>query len=226
MGVLNALTKAVANYGDDVVRSAANTYGDDIVRAAANQADDIARVAANQADDLISSAYNGIRDYKIKNGPTLFDRGFDHFGTQDFDYAKLMRDNEKAISNAVGDDALAALRDNVSGMLSVGGNNYDDELKRATEYLMGDASNPIAQQSQTYIKPGTKIFRAENSPYGISWTTDRNVALNARNNDNVRILEHILSPDDKYIAPQFTELYNQFTVPQSEVLFNWDSLRP
>lgn len=191
-----------------------------------NYGDDILRGAANQTDDLVNAAYNGIRNYKIKNAPTLFERGFDHFGTQDFDYAKLMRDSEKAISSTIGDDALAALRDNVSGMLSVGNNNYDEELRRATEYLMGEASNPVAIQSQNYVKPGTKIFRAENSPYGISWTTDRNVALKARDNDNVRILEHILSPEDKYIAPQFTELYNQFTVPQSEVLFNGRSLRP
>ena len=197
MSILNALTNATANYGDDVVRAAANNYG----------------------DDLVNAAYNGIRKYKIANPA-----GVDLFGTQDFDYAKLMRDNEKAISKTVGDDALKSLRDNVRGMLKMYNNQYDDDLARATAYLQGDMSNPIARQSQNYVKPGTKIFRAENSPYGISWTTDRNVAMQARNNDATKILEHILQPDDKYIAPQFTELYNEFVTPQSEILFNWDKM--
>lgn len=206
MSILSALTNAFTNYGDDIVRSVAN------------QADDY-------ADDLIMSAFNNINNYKTKNGVKLLDRGLDHFGAQDFDYAKLMRDSEKAISNAVGDDALTALRENVSGMLEMNPTDYRKALNTAKGYLNDTASDSIARESQKYIKPGTKIYRAANSPFGISWTTDRNVALQARNNDNVRILEHILQPEEKYIAPQFTELYNQFTAPQYEVLFNEDIFR-
>lgn len=218
MGLLNALTQAAANYGDDVIRNTVNQYGDDILRSVANQTDDY-------ADDLIMNAFNNINNYKTKNGAKLIDRGFDHFGTHDFDYAKLMRDSEKAISNAVGDDALTALRKNVSGMLEMFPTDYRKALNTAKGYLNDTASDSIARESQKYVKPGTKIYRAANSPFGISWTTDKNVALQARNNDNVRILEHILQPEEKYIAPQFTELYNQFTAPQYEVLFNDDIFR-
>lgn len=218
MGLLNALTNAASSYGDDVIRNTVNQYGDDIVRSVANRADDY-------ADDLVMSAFNNINNYKAKNGAKLIDRGFDHFGAHDFDYAKLMRDSEKAISNVVGDDALSALRENVSGMLEMFPTDYRKALNTAKGYLNDPVSDSIARESQKYIKPGTKIYRAANSPFGISWTTDKNVALQARNNDNVRILEHILQPEEKYIAPQFTELYNQFTAPQYEVLFNDDIFR-
>lgn len=218
MGLLNALTQAAANYGDDVIRNTVNQYGDDIARSAVNQADDY-------AGDLVMNAFNNINNYKTKNGAKLIDRGLDHFGAHDFDYAKLMRDSEKAISNAVGEDALTALRENVSGMLEMFPTDYRKALNTAKGYLNDTASDSIARESQKYIKPGTKIYRAANSPFGISWTTDKNVALQARNNDNVRILEHILQPEEKYIAPQFTELYNQFTAPQYEVLFNDDIFR-
>lgn len=200
---MSVLSNLVNNYADDVVRSTVNNYGDDVLKA----------------------AYNGIRNYKINTGPKLFERGFDHFGTQDFDYAKLMRDNEKAISDIIGEDALNKLRDNVSGMLEVYPSDYNTALNNAKLYLNDSISDSVARESQKYIKPGTKIYRAANSPYGISWTTDKNVALNSRNNNNVRVLEHILQPDEKYIAPHFTELYNQFTAPQSEVLFNEDIFR-
>lgn len=218
MALLNALTQAAANYGDDVIRNTINQYGDDIVRSVANQADDY-------ADDLVMNAFNNINNYKAKNGAKLIDRGFDHFGTHDFDYAKLMRDSEKAISDVVGDDALSALRENVSGMLEMFPTDYRKALNTAKGYLNDTVSDSIARESQKYIKPGTKIYRAANSPFGISWTTDKNVALQARRNDDVRILEHILRPEEKYIAPQFTELYNQFTSPQYEVLFNDDIFR-
>lgn len=218
MALLNALTQAAANYGDDVIRNTVNQYGDDIVRSVANRADDY-------ADDLVMNAFNNINNYKAKNGAKLIDRGFDHFGTHDFDYAKLMRDSEKAISDVVGDDALSALRENVSGMLEMFPTDYRKALNTAKGYLNDTISDSIARESQKYIKPGTKIYRAANSPFGISWTTDKNVALQARRNDDVRILEHILRPEEKYIAPQFTELYNQFTSPQYEVLFNDDIFR-
>lgn len=50
MGILNALTNAVSNYGDDVARAAAS-QSDDIARIVANKGDDALRIAANNTDN-------------------------------------------------------------------------------------------------------------------------------------------------------------------------------
>ena len=48
MGLLNALTKAVSTYGDDVVKQAVNKYGDDVIKGAM-------KGAANKIDDVVAS---------------------------------------------------------------------------------------------------------------------------------------------------------------------------
>lgn len=53
MSFLSALTNAFTNYGDDVVRTAANQYGDDALRIMSSYSDDIARTAGKNMDDIV-----------------------------------------------------------------------------------------------------------------------------------------------------------------------------
>lgn len=153
MGLLNALTRTAANYGDDVIRTAATQYGDDIVRAAANRyGDDALRAAANKIDDsavpltkkMLSKQQDDffknsvIRDadgnlktlyHGTPNGEfTIFDKAFAN-PENDWGRGFYFTDNQ--------DDVLK----NYFG----GGPDFDNKIARRAEILEQDLSIPYEQ---------------------------------------------------------------------------------
>lgn len=177
------------------------------------------------SDDPLAAAYGRLAQYKNANPEKLAQAMDTSSMLNDFDYAALLRKNEQAAINQLGADDFAALRDNVGGMLknAPSENAYIQARQRATDYLAGANSENVARASQQFVKPGQKIYRAANSPKGISWTTNRAIAEQEKQT-GAKILEYILQPDDKYISPQFTEMFSDSIAPQDQVLFNWDKL--
>ena len=188
--------------------------------------------ATSKPNEAINKAFSNLQNYKAQNAPALSEKGYQSFGNDDFNYAFKTRQNRQALVDAIGEDNLSEMENALGGMLKVSNPNYDTDLTNAINYLQSPKSTRVAQRSQSLVQPGTKIFRAQNSPTGISWTTNREVAEKALDTSNKYvkdlikkginpIAEHTLTANDRYIAPHFTEYLNQSVYPQQEVLFNY-----
>lgn len=182
-------------------------------------------VSQNAAVDPLDAAYAKLAQYKNANPEKLAQAMDTSSMLNDFDYAALLRKNEQAAINQLGADDFAVLQNNIGGMLKNAPSEqaYVQARQRAIDYLSGNNSENVARASQQFVKPGQTIYRAANSPKGISWTTNRAIAEQERQN-GAKILEYILQPDDKYISPQFIEMFSDSIAPQDQVLFNWDKL--
>lgn len=171
-------------------------------------------------NDPLAAAYDKLAQYKTANPGKLVQAMDTSSMLNDFDYAALLRKNQQAAIDQLGENGFNTLRDNIAGVLQnqTSESAYNDARKRAIDFLLGSNSDDVANMSQRFVKPGQKIYRAANSPEGISWTTNRAIAEQERK-AGANILEHILSADDKYISPQFIEMFSDSIVPQDQVLF-------
>jgi hypothetical protein len=171
-------------------------------------------------NDPLAAAYDKLAQYKTANPERLVQAIDTSSMLNDFDYAALLRKNQQAAIDQLGENGFNTLRDNIAGVLQnqTSESAYNDARKRAIDFLLGSNSDDVANMSQKFVKPGQKIYRAANSPEGISWTTNRAIAEQERK-AGANILEHILSADDKYISPQFIEMFSDSIVPQDQVLF-------
>lgn len=193
------------------------------------------KIAVQRSIDPLSalqSAYDDVVGFKKGQG-----LNYESLNNKVFDYSPKYASNRNAIASILGEEDTAGLENNLSGMLkmAIPGEQYDVARQQAANWLNSDASNSAVELSRNFIKPGTKIFRANNSPTGISWTLDRQTAQNAIQ-DNLPfvksnraaglpdVLEYTVQPSDKIIAPQLTEFMNENPLAQGEVLFDFSSV--
>lgn len=96
---------------------------------------------------------------------------------------------------------------------------YNSARQKALDFLASSSSNDVISESKNLLKPGEKIYRANTTPLGISWTTSRENALKEASSPN-DIIEYTLQKNDRYISPEFVDKYSDSAYPQQEVLFN------
>lgn len=96
---------------------------------------------------------------------------------------------------------------------------YTEARKKALDFLQGTTSDDIVSKSKQYLKPGQEIYRANNSPLGISWTTSYANALKEANSPE-DIISYVLQENDRYISPNFVDKFSDSIYPQEEVIFN------
>lgn len=96
---------------------------------------------------------------------------------------------------------------------------YNSARQKALDFLASNSSNDVISESKNLLKPGEKIYRANTTPLGISWTTSRENALKETSSPN-DIIEYTLQKNDRYISPEFVDKYSDSAYPQQEVLFN------
>lgn len=232
-GLSNLIPQAATAVGTDVAIKAATPAIGKIIGDQTGKTVNLAFMnSGSQNNQAINKAFSKLQNYKAQNAPSIAEKGLQSFGNDDFNFAFRTRNNRQALADAIGEDNLLEMEDALGGMLKMGNANYDTDLSKAINYLQSPKSTAVAQRSQSLVQPGTTIFRAQNSPTGISWTTNKEVAEKALDTSNKYvqdlikkginpIAEHTLTANDRYIAPHFTEYLNQSVYPQQEVLFNY-----
>lgn len=140
MSILNALTNAVSNYGDDVVRTAAN------------QADDVARAAANKVDDSLGSSLS-------ESAKTVIDRYKKHNFAPDTenslfgDIYDVIGDDGNSLSNDIYDEIL-----NYYGLKPVATPKGDDFflVPNGAKFTGADGANDLFDEAAGYFSPSVE----------------------------------------------------------------------
>ena len=96
---------------------------------------------------------------------------------------------------------------------------YNSARDKALSFLKSPNSDDVIYRSKQYLPPGQKIYRANTTPLGISWTTSYENALKEANRPE-DIIEYVLQENDRYISPEFVDKFSDSVYPQKEVLFN------
>ena len=166
----------------------------------------------------LNSVAKAMREYKAKNVKKMADNMIDGYSNEIFDWAALRKKGEKAIEEMVGKEGLKNLKTFVEPVVNntAKAGEYELNKKIATKFLEGSDSDWIVEYSRELLPPGTKIYR-RGSKSGISWTTDEALAKSSKYDGE--LLEHILTEDDRYIAPQFIDILQRTIENENQVLF-------
>lgn len=166
----------------------------------------------------LNSVAEAMREYKAKNMKKMADNMIDGYSNEIFDWAALRKKGEKAIEKIVGKDGLKNLKTFVEPVVNNTSKAGEYEVNKtiATNFLKNADSDKIIEASRELLPPGTKIYR-RGSKSGISWTTDKALANSSKYDGE--LLEHILTKDDRYIAPQFVDILQRTIENENQVLF-------
>ena len=167
----------------------------------------------------LNSVAEAMREYKAKNVEKMANNATtDGYSNEIFDWAALREKGEKAIEKIVGKDGLKNLKTFVEPVVNNTSKAGEYEVNKtvATNFLKNADSDKIIDASRELLPPGTKIYR-RGSKSGISWTTDEALAKSSKYDGE--LLEHILTKDDRYIAPQFIDILQRTIENENQVLF-------
>lgn len=166
----------------------------------------------------LNSVAEAMREYKAKNMKKMADNMIDGYSNEIFDWAALRKKGEKAIEKIVGKDGLKNLKTFVEPVVNNTSKAGEYEVNKtiATNFLKNTDSDKIVEASRELLPPGTKIYR-RGSKTGISWTTDEALAKSSKYDGE--LLEHILTKNDRYIAPQFIDILQRTIENENQVIF-------
>ena len=166
----------------------------------------------------LNSVAEAMRVYKAKNMKKMADNMIDGYSNEIFDWAALRKKGEKAIEKIVGKDGLKNLKTFVEPVVNNTSKAGEYEVNKtiATNFLKNADSDKIVEASRELLPPGTKIYR-RGSKTGISWTTDEALAKSSKYDGE--LLEHILTKNDRYIAPQFIDILQRTIENENQVIF-------
>lgn len=166
----------------------------------------------------LNSVAEAMREYKAKNMKKMADNMIDGYSNEIFDWAALRKKGEKSIEKIVGKDGLKNLKTFVEPVVNNTSKAGEYEVNKtiATNFLKNADSDKIIEASRELLPPGTKIYR-RGSKSGISWTTDEALAKSSKYDGE--LIEHILTKDDRYIAPQFIDILQRTIENENQVLF-------
>lgn len=173
---------------------------------------------AGELGSDMKSVARAMRDYKDKNVMNMAENMIDEYGNGNFDWAALRKKGEKAIEKIVGKDGLNNLKTFIEPVVNNTSKRGEYEINKtvATNFLKSKDSDAVVKASRELLHPGTKIYR-RGSKSGISWTTDKALANSSKYDGE--LLEHILTEDDRYIAPQFIDILQRTIENENQVLF-------
>lgn len=173
---------------------------------------------AGELGSDMESVAKAMRVYKDKNVMHMAENMIDEYGKGNFDWAALRKNGEKAIEKIVGKDGLNNLKTFIEPVVNNTSKRGEYEINKtvATNFLNSKDSDAVVKASRLLLPPGTKIYR-RGSKSGISWTTDKALANSSKYDGE--LLEHILTKDDRYIAPQFIDILQRTIDNENQVLF-------
>lgn len=96
---------------------------------------------------------------------------------------------------------------------------YDEARDRALNFLNSQSSDDFVMKSKEFLKPGTEIYRGNNSPLGISWTTSYENALKEASSPE-DVIKYVIGEKDRYLSPELVDWLSDSSYPQKEVIFN------
>jgi hypothetical protein len=166
----------------------------------------------------LNSVAEAMREYKAKNMKKMADNMIDEYGKGNFDWAAIRKNGEKAIEKMVGKDGLTDIKTLIEPVVNNTSKRGEYEINKtvATNFLKSKDSDSVVKASRELLPPGTKIYR-RGSKSGISWTTDEALAKSSKYDGE--LLEHTLTENDRYIAPQFIDILQRTIENENQVLF-------
>ena len=133
---------------------------------------------------------------------------------------KLFGDYDNAISREIGSENASKLRNILGDYARLDNEDFEGSRNMVKNFLNSKDSDAVVNKSRDLLEDAG-VYRAQNSPDGISWTTKPSVALQyvdeSLHPDGTKILEGEIHPNNRVIAPQFTERY-QPALAQHEVI--------
>ena len=134
---------------------------------------------------------------------------------------KLLNEQyDSAIAREIGEDNASKLGTLLGDYARLENNDFGGSRKAVSDFLASNDSDAIVNKSRELLKDAG-VYRAQNSPDGVSWTTKPSVALqyvdSSLRPEGTEILEGEIMPNNRVIAPQFTERY-QPALAQHEVI--------
>ena len=173
--------------------------------------------AGSIGKDLISVS-KAMRDYKNKNVMNMTENMIDEYGKDNFDWATIRRKGEEVLKGMLGEENLNNLKTFIEPAVNNSHKKGEYEINKtvAANFLKSKDSDEIVNASRKLLPAGTKIYR-RGSEDGISWTTNEALARSSRYDGE--LLEHILTEDDRYIAPQFIDILQRTIDNEDQVLF-------
>lgn len=144
--------------------------------------------------------------------------GFSNITPKNNPYAsRLMNNYDKAISREIGEEKARELSKLLTDYTKFNDKAGFYKAKNAiSKYLGSDASDEVVSKSVDMLKDAG-VYRADNVPGGISWSTSPKIAKESRNYPNTRMLQGDIGQNSRVIAPQFTERF-QPQASQLEVI--------
>lgn len=134
---------------------------------------------------------------------------------------KLLNEQyDSAIAREIGEDNASKLGTLLGDYARLGNDDFGGSRRAVSDFLASNDSDAVVNKSRELLEDAG-VYRAQNSPDGISWTTKPSVALQyvdeSLHPDGTKILEGEIRPNNRVIAPQFTERY-QPALAQHEVV--------
>lgn len=173
---------------------------------------------ADKLGNNMKSVAEAMRSYKDKNVMNMANNMIDEYGKENFDWAGIRRKGEKVIKEMMGDEGLNNLKTFIEPVVNNASKMGEYEINKtvATNFLKSKDSNAIVKASRELLPPGTKIYRRGDKS-GISWTTNEALARSSRYDGE--LLEHTLTKNDRYIAPEFIDILQRTPENEYQVLF-------
>lgn len=133
---------------------------------------------------------------------------------------KLFGDYDNAISREIGSENASKLRNILGNYARLDNKDFEGSRNMVKNFLNSKDGDAVVNKSRDLLEDAG-VYRAHNSPDGISWTTKPSVAMQyideSLHPDGTKILEGEIHPNNRVIAPQFTERY-QPALAQHEVI--------
>ena len=173
---------------------------------------------AGELGSDMKSVAKAMRDYKDKNVMNMAENMIDEYGKGNFDWATLRRNGEKAIRVMAGEEGLNNLKTFIEPVVNNTSKRGEYEINKtvATNFLKSKDSDAIVKASRELLPPGTKIYRRGDKS-GISWTTNEALAKSSKYDG--KLIEHTLTKNDRYIAPEFVDILQRTIENEYQVIF-------
>lgn len=166
----------------------------------------------------LKSVASAMRAYKDKNMLNMADNMIDAYDESNFDWAAIRRRGEQAITNLLGEENLKNLKVLVEPVVNNASRKGEHEVNKlvAANFLKSNDSDDIVKLSRELLPVGEKIYRRGDKS-GINWTTSRKLAESDKYDGE--LLEHTLTENDRYIAPEIIDILQRTLENEHQVIF-------
>lgn len=179
---------------------------------------------ANSIGKDLMSVSKAMREYKAKNITKMAENMVDEYSGNNFDWATIRRKGEEVLTGMLGGENLKKLKTFIEPAVNNSYRGGEHEINKtvAANFLKSKDSEEIVRASRKLLPAGTKIYR-RGSKSGISWTTNKELANSGKYDGD--LLEHILTKNDRYIAPEIIDILQRTIDNEDQVIFRLENKR-